>query len=80
MAEALSARGLDVSLYEMLPNVLQPFGGRSRTWSRTTSETRGVDLHLDTAVAGFAGEGRVDEVHLDGGDSPPQTSQSSVSA
>jgi len=43
--------------------------GRSRTWSRTTSETRESTYTSITAVAGFAGEGRVDEVHLDGGDS-----------
>jgi NADPH-dependent 2,4-dienoyl-CoA reductase/sulfur reductase-like enzyme len=69
MAEALSARGLDVSLYEMLPNVLQPFGEAVADVVEDHLRDQGVDLHLDTAVAGFAGEGRVDEVHLDGGDS-----------
>jgi len=69
MAEALSARGLDVSLYEMLPSVLQPFGGAVADVVEDHLREQGVDLHLETAVSGFAGEGRVDEVHLDGGES-----------
>ncbi|MFB6140816.1 MAG: FAD-dependent oxidoreductase [Halosimplex sp.] len=71
MAEALSARGADVALYEMLPHVLQPFGEPVAGVVESHLRERGVDLHLDTAVSGFDGDGRVERVVLDGGESDP---------
>ncbi|WP_433630029.1 FAD-dependent oxidoreductase [Halomicrococcus sp. NG-SE-24] len=71
MAEALSARGADVALYEMLPHVLQPFGEPVAEVVEEHLRDQGVDLHLDTAVSGFDGDGRVDRVVLEDGESDP---------
>jgi NADPH-dependent 2,4-dienoyl-CoA reductase/sulfur reductase-like enzyme len=70
MAEALSARGADVHLYEMLPHVLQPFGETVASVVEDHLREQGVDLHLDTAVSGFEGDDRVDRVVLDGESHP----------
>ncbi|WP_226023823.1 FAD-dependent oxidoreductase [Halomicrobium salinisoli] len=71
MAEALSARGADVALYEMLPHVLQPFGEPVAGVVEDHLREQGIDLHLDTAVSGFNGDGRVDRVVLEDGESDP---------
>ncbi len=65
MAEALSARGVDVHLYEMLPHVLQPFGEPVAEIVEDHLREQGVDLHLETAVSGFVGDERVDGVELE---------------
>ena len=65
MAEALVERGLTVHLYEMLPNVLQPFGETVAEVVETHMRDQGVHLHLETAVSGFTGDGRVEGVELD---------------
>ena len=65
MAEALSARGIDVALYEMLPHVLQPFGEPVAEVVEDHLREQGVDLRLETAVSGFVGDERVDGVRLD---------------
>jgi NADPH-dependent 2,4-dienoyl-CoA reductase/sulfur reductase-like enzyme len=62
MAEALAARGIEVHLYEMLEHVLQPFGTAVAEEIEAHLESRGVHLHLDTDVSGFAGETRVERV------------------
>jgi NADPH-dependent 2,4-dienoyl-CoA reductase/sulfur reductase-like enzyme len=64
MAEALDERGLDVHMYEMLPHVLQPFGDSVATVVEDHLREQGVELHLDTAVEGFTGDGTVDGVAL----------------
>ena len=64
MAEALVARELDVSLFEMLPQVVAPFGEAVGDNVATHLREQGVDLHLETAVEGFEGDGRVDAVDL----------------
>jgi NADPH-dependent 2,4-dienoyl-CoA reductase/sulfur reductase-like enzyme len=66
MAEALSARGADVHLYEMLPHVLQPFGDAVAEVVEEHLRAKGVHLHLDTAVSGFGGEGSVERVDFEG--------------
>jgi len=71
MAEALDARGLDVQLFEMLPHVLQPFGEAVATKVEAHLQDQGVELHLDTAVQGFAGEGTVSAVDLEDEESVP---------
>jgi NADPH-dependent 2,4-dienoyl-CoA reductase/sulfur reductase-like enzyme len=65
MAEALAAHDLTVHLFEMLPHVLQPFGDVVAEAVEAELREQGVHLHLDTAVSGFAGDERVDGVHLD---------------
>jgi NADPH-dependent 2,4-dienoyl-CoA reductase/sulfur reductase-like enzyme len=62
MAEAFSARGLDVHLFEMLPHTLQPFGAETAATVEDHLREQGVDLHLDTAVDGLLGEDRVTAV------------------
>jgi NADPH-dependent 2,4-dienoyl-CoA reductase/sulfur reductase-like enzyme len=65
MAEALDERGLEVHMYEMLPHVLQPFGESVATVVEDHLREQGVELHLDTAVQGFTGDGAVDGVALE---------------
>ncbi len=62
MAEALSAHGVDVHLYEMLPHVLQPFGDAVAEVVEDHLRAQGVRLHLDTAVSDFEGDERVERV------------------
>ncbi|WP_267161358.1 FAD-dependent oxidoreductase [Halovenus salina] len=66
MAEALTARGLDVSLYEALPRLLQPFGDVVAESVADHLREHGVDLFLDTPVSGFRGDGAVEEVAFAG--------------
>ena len=66
IADALSARGADVHLYEMLPHVLQPFGDAVAEVVEEHLRAQGVHLHLDTAVSGFGGEGNVERVDFEG--------------
>jgi NADPH-dependent 2,4-dienoyl-CoA reductase/sulfur reductase-like enzyme len=70
MAEALSARGADVHLYEMLPHVLQPFGEAVAEVVEEHLREQGIHLHLDTAVSGFDGAGPVERVVLEDGSQP----------
>jgi len=67
MAEALVERGLDVSIYEMLPRTLQPFGEETARTVEEHLREQGVDLYLDTAVEGFAGDGSVEGIEYEGG-------------
>ncbi len=67
MAEALVERGLDVSIYEMLPRTLQPFGEETARTVEEHLREQGVDLFLDTAVEGFAGDGSVEGIEYEGG-------------
>ncbi|MFC3959286.1 FAD-dependent oxidoreductase [Halovivax cerinus] len=71
MAEALDARGLDVSMYEMLPRTLQPFGEETARTVEDHLRDQGVELHLETAVQGFDGDVSVETVRYktdDGGE------------
>jgi NADPH-dependent 2,4-dienoyl-CoA reductase/sulfur reductase-like enzyme len=65
MAEALSAHGVDIHLYEMLPHVLQPFGETVAEAVEGHLREQGVRLHLDTTVSGFSGSEHVADVILD---------------
>ena len=65
MAEALAERGVDVSIYEMLPHVLQPFGETVAETVEAHLREQGVGLHLETAVSGFDGDGSVEVVELE---------------
>ncbi len=55
MAEALAGRGLEVELFEMMPQVLGPFGEKTARVVEDHLRKQGVDLHLDTAVDGLRG-------------------------
>ncbi|APW99640.1 pyridine nucleotide-disulfide oxidoreductase [Halobiforma lacisalsi AJ5] len=65
MAEALVERGIDVSVFEMLPRILQPFGEATASTVADHLREQGVDLHLETAVEGFGGVDRVETVQLE---------------
>ncbi len=65
MAEALDEHDIEVSLFEMLPHVLQPFGESAATVIEDHLREQDVDLHLDTSVGGFTGEEVVDGVAVD---------------
>ena len=65
MAEALEARGVDVSIFEMLPQTLQPFGEETAQVVEEHLREQGVDLHLETAVEGFAGSDHVESVEVE---------------
>ena len=58
MAEAFDAHDIDVHLFEMLPHVLNPFGEMVAEHVEDHLREEGVNLHLDTAVDGFSGDGQ----------------------
>ena len=62
MAEALRGRGVEVDLFEMLPQVLDPFGAAVGEAVAAELESQGVTLHLDTPVEGFDGGEAVEAV------------------
>jgi NADPH-dependent 2,4-dienoyl-CoA reductase/sulfur reductase-like enzyme len=64
MAEAFAGRGLEVHLYEALPHVLQPFGEPVAEVVEDHLREQGVELHLETPVSGFVGDGAVEDVDL----------------
>ncbi|MFB6122818.1 MAG: FAD-dependent oxidoreductase [Haloferacaceae archaeon] len=66
MVEAFHARGFDVHLFEMLPHVLPPFGETVAEAVEGELDSKGVTLHLDTAVERFEGGDRVERVVADG--------------
>ncbi len=70
MAEAFSARGMDVHIFEMLPHVLDPFGEESAGVVESHLREQDVGLHLDTPVDGFLGDGHVAGVETDEGTVP----------
>jgi NADPH-dependent 2,4-dienoyl-CoA reductase/sulfur reductase-like enzyme len=70
MAEAFAAHGLEVHLFEMLPHVLQPFGEAVAGRVEDHLREQGVELHLDTAVEAFGGEGRLESIHTPDGEVP----------
>ncbi|MFP8957076.1 FAD-dependent oxidoreductase [Natrialbaceae archaeon A-CW3] len=65
MAEALTERGLEVSIFEMLPRILQPFGEQAAEIVEDHLREQDVSLHLETAVSGFGGDGHVEGVELE---------------
>ncbi|WIV66303.1 FAD-dependent oxidoreductase [Natrialbaceae archaeon AArc-T1-2] len=71
MAEALAGRGLEVSMFEMLPTILAPFGETAAGVVENHLREQGVSLHLETAVEGFTGDGRVEAVELEDEESVP---------
>lgn len=66
MAEALVARGMRVTLVEMLPQVLPNMDADMAAHVQEELERQGVDLRLNHKVEAFEGDGRVREVHAGG--------------
>ena len=62
MAEAFRAQGLDVHLFEMLPQVLDPFGEAVGEAVAEEMIEHGVSLYLETPVEGFEGDTSVSAV------------------
>ncbi|MFW6017819.1 MAG: FAD-dependent oxidoreductase [Halapricum sp.] len=62
MAEAFEAHGLDVSLFEMLPQVLATFGESVGETVGEHLREQGVEVHLSTRVERLAGDGTIDAV------------------
>lgn len=62
MAEAFQERGLSVHLFEMLPQVLEPFGEAVGEAVADELTEQGVSLHLETPVKGFEGDSSVTAV------------------
>ena len=71
MAEALVERGVDVTIFEMLPQILQPFGEETARVVEDHLREQGVDLYLETAVEGFEGDDRVEAVSIADGEPIP---------
>ena len=71
MAEALTERGIEVAIFEMLPRTLQPFGTETARVVEKHLREQGVSLHLETAVEGFVGDedSQVETITYDGGSS-----------
>ena len=67
LAEALSARGIEVHLFQRNEHLLPPFGAAVGEAVRAELASEGVVVHTDTAVDSIAGGDRVDRVeHADG--------------
>ena len=66
MAEAYSAHGLDVHLFQRPDQLLPPFGEAVGDRAAETLREHGVDLHLSTEVDALVGEDRVDAVEIAG--------------
>ncbi|MEF8881049.1 MAG: FAD-dependent oxidoreductase [Halapricum sp.] len=67
MAEAFSGQGLEVSLFEMLPQVLPTFGESVGEAVGEELREQDVDLHLSTQVERLAGEEGVQAVETEEG-------------
>lgn len=63
LAENLRHRGLEVTIVEMLPQVLRPFDVEMAHIVAERLRANGIDLHLGTALSGI----EADHVVLDGG-------------
>ena len=66
MAEAFSAHGLDVSLFQRPDQLLPPFGSAVGERAADALREAGVALHLSTEVDALVGEGRVEAVEAAG--------------
>ncbi|WP_436929686.1 FAD-dependent oxidoreductase [Halosimplex halobium] len=67
MAEAFTAHGLDVHVFQRGEHLLDPFGEAVAERVEAELRDRGVRLHLDTEVERLAGDGRVERLECAGG-------------
>jgi nitrite reductase (NADH) large subunit len=69
IALLLSDLGVQVSQYEMLDGVMPAvLDARTAEFALQALRQRGVQVHLNTKVAGFLGDGRVTGIRLESGD------------
>jgi NADPH-dependent 2,4-dienoyl-CoA reductase/sulfur reductase-like enzyme len=66
MAEAFTAHGLDVHLFQRPDALLPPFGDAVGEVVAEELRAEGVNLHLSTEVAAIEGDGVVEAVRADG--------------
>ncbi|MFB6101136.1 MAG: FAD-dependent oxidoreductase [Haloplanus sp.] len=66
MAEALTARGLDVHLFQRSNHVLPPFGAPVADRVESHLADHGVTVHTGTAVDELVGDGRIEALAFDG--------------
>jgi NADPH-dependent 2,4-dienoyl-CoA reductase/sulfur reductase-like enzyme len=67
MAEAFTAHGLDVHLFQRSGHVLAPFGEAVAERVETELREQGVTLHLNEEVARFSGDSRVQRLECESG-------------
>jgi NADPH-dependent 2,4-dienoyl-CoA reductase/sulfur reductase-like enzyme len=72
MAEAFTAHGLDVHLFQRPDQLLPPFGDAVGERAAEALREAGVNVHLGTEVARLAGEDRVEGVVTDGEQTPAE--------
>jgi NADPH-dependent 2,4-dienoyl-CoA reductase/sulfur reductase-like enzyme len=65
-AEALSARGLDVHVFQRSAHVLRPFGEAVGERVETELAEKGVTVHTGSPVESLDGDGRIEAVRFDG--------------
>jgi len=70
MAEALTARGVEVDLYQRSAHVLPPFGDAVGDRVESHLAERGVTVHTGTEVEGLVGDDRIEALRVDGDDRP----------
>lgn len=70
MAEALAEHGMQVTVVEMLPQVMGNMDADMAAHVQAELERQQVELHLECAVKGFEGNGRVGSVIAGGQDLP----------
>ena len=66
MAEALSARGLDVHVFQRSAHVLRPFGEAVGERVETELAEKGVTVHTGRPVESLDGDDRIEAVRFDG--------------
>jgi len=66
MAEALTARGLDVHVFQRSEHVLRPFGEAVGERVETELADKGVTVHTGSSVEALDGTDRIEAVRFDG--------------
>jgi len=72
MAEALRQRGLNVTVVELLPQLLANFDPDIAVLAQEELAAHGVGVRLGDRVLGFSGNGTVEVVHTESGDLPAE--------
>jgi NADPH-dependent 2,4-dienoyl-CoA reductase/sulfur reductase-like enzyme len=67
VAQTARKQGLEVTLIDVAATPMPPLGAEVGRWSADLHRANGVDLRLETGVAGLHGDGRVEAVELSDG-------------
>jgi NADPH-dependent 2,4-dienoyl-CoA reductase/sulfur reductase-like enzyme len=70
MTEALTARGVDVHLYQRTDHVLDTFGSAVGERVEAHLAEQGVTVHTDAEVQAIVGDGHVEALRVDGDERP----------